>query len=285
MQICRTKDEMRTVRRELGIEGARIGLVPTMGFLHDGHLALVARAAQMCDRVVASVFVNPAQFGHGEDFESYPRDEGRDLALLREAGVDAVFIPDVGAMYPDGADTLVEVSRLSRILIGRIRPGHFQGVATVVSKLLNIVQPQAAFFGQKDYQQLCVIRALVRDLDFPVDIEGVGIVREEDGLAMSSRNVRLTPEHRRAAPALHAALRAGAQAIEAGEAVSEAARRVRAQLAEAEGAVVMSMDLRDAETLRPLRGRAAAPVVLLLAVRFGDVLLIDNMVAKPGGPR
>lgn len=281
MQICRTKEEMRTAREALGADGARIGLVPTMGSLHDGHLALLERAARTCDRVVASIFVNPTQFGPGEDFDSYPRDTDRDLDLLRDAGVDAVFLPDTTAMYPEGADTFVEVARLSRILIGRVRPGHFQGVATIVTKLFNIIQPHSAFFGRKDYQQLCVIRALVRDLDLAIRVEGVDIVREKDGLAMSSRNVRLSPEHRRAAPALHAALSEGAALIEGGAGVTEAADRVRARLGEAEGAMIVSVDLRDAETLRPLRGRAVDPVVLLLAVRFGDVLLIDNIVATP----
>ncbi len=281
MEICRSKDEMRAARATLGAEGARVGLVPTMGYLHEGHLALIRRAAETCDRVVASIFVNPTQFGPGEDFDAYPRDTDRDLELLREAGVDAVFLPDIATMYPDGSDTHIEVARLSRILVGRLRPGHFQGVATIVMKLLNIVQPHAAFFGMKDFQQLRVIEAMVRDLDMPVEVEGVEIVRESDGLAMSSRNVRLASAHRQAAPALHQALRLGAAAIEDGAGVTEAAERVRARLAAAEGAEIMSVDLRDAETLRPLRGVARSPVVLLLAVRFGDVLLIDNMVATP----
>ncbi len=284
MDIHRTKAEMRAARSDLGRDGATLGLVPTMGFLHDGHMALVERARRDCDRVAVSIFVNPTQFGPGEDFDSYPRDTDRDLEVLRRAGVDAVFLPEAGEVYPEGAETVVEPARLSRILIGRLRPGHFAGVATIVTKLFNIVQPDAAYFGQKDYQQLCVIRRMVRDLDMPVRVEGVPIVREKDGLAMSSRNVRLTEEQRRAAPVLHAALEDGRRAIEAGEGVTAAGEAIRARLAGAEAAEIGSVDLRDAGTLQPLRGVATRPVVMLLAVRFGDVLLIDNMIATPREP-
>ncbi len=284
MDIHRTKDEMRAARAAAAGGEARLGLVPTMGFLHAGHMALVARAREQCDRVVVSIFVNPTQFGPGEDFDSYPRDIDRDLDMLRAAGVDAVFLPDAAEIYPDDAETVVEPTRLSRILIGRLRPGHFGGVATIVTKLFNLMQPDAAYFGQKDYQQLCVIRRFVRDLDIPVRIEGVPIVRETDGLAMSSRNVRLEPAHRQAAPVLHAALEVGRETIEAGEGVSVAGQLIRARLAQAEGAEVASVDLRDAETLQPLRGAPDRPVVMLLAVRFGDVLLIDNMIATPKEP-
>ncbi len=285
MEICRTKQEMRALRARLGQHGARVGLVPTMGFLHQGHLSLIDRARDISDRVVVSIFVNPTQFGPGEDFDAYPRDTDRDLDLLRQAGVDAVFLPDAAAMYGEGAETVVEAARLSRILIGRLRPGHFAGVATIVTKLLNIVTPDVALFGQKDYQQFCVIRAVVRDLDLAVEIEGVGIVRERDGLAMSSRNVRLSPEDRQAAPVLHAALVAGRASIEAGDSVTVAGEKIRARLAEAGRGEIASVDLRDAANLRPLRGLPKAPVVILLAVRFGDVLLIDNIVATPEDPR
>ncbi len=281
MDIHRTKSDMRATRAGLARDGATIGLVPTMGFLHGGHMALVERARAECDRVVVSIFVNPTQFGPGEDYEAYPRDTDRDLAMLRDAGVDAVFLPDAAEIYPEDAETVVEPARLSRILIGRLRPGHFAGVATIVTKLFNIVGPDAAFFGEKDYQQLRVIRRVARDLDMPVRVEGVEIVREADGLAMSSRNVRLSEDHRRAAPVLHAALEVGRAAIEAGEGVTAAGERVRRRLEEARDAQVQSVDLRDAATLQPLRGTPDRAVVMLLAVRFGDVLLIDNMVAIP----
>ena len=195
--------------------------------------------------------------------------------------MDAVFLPEAGEMYAGDAETVVETTRLASILIGELRPGHFQGVATVVTKLLNLTQPHAAYFGQKDYQQLCVIRRFVRDLDMPVEIHGVPIRREEDGLAMSSRNVRLSPAARAAAPALFAALREGRGRIEAGDGVAVARAAVEARLSGVDGAEIRSIDIRDAATLAEVPDRPASAVAILLAVAFGDVLLIDNMVATP----
>ncbi|SFH17409.1 pantothenate synthetase [Palleronia marisminoris] len=281
MEICRTKAALREARARLGDEGAQVGLVPTMGYLHEGHLTLIRRAKAETDRVVVSIFVNPTQFGPTEDFDAYPRDEARDFTLLEDEGVDAVFAPDPSEMYDPEAETAVEPTNLSRILIGRLRPGHFRGVATVVTKLLNLVQPSHAYFGRKDYQQLAVIRRVVRDLDVPVEIVGVDIVREADGLAMSSRNVRLTEEHRAAAPALHDALQEGRAAIEGGRTVKSARKIIRRVLQGAQGGEISSIDIRDADGLAQVTGRPEGPVVILLAVRFGSVLLIDNMVADP----
>ena len=282
MRICETKEELRAVRADLP---GSVALVPTMGYLHEGHLSLIRAARARCDSVITTIFVNPTQFGPTEDLDSSPRDADRDLALLRAEGVDAVFLPTPAEMYAPDAETVVMPKRLSTVLIGRLRPGHFQGVATVVTKLLNLSQPDAAFFGQKDYQQLSVIRRVVRDLDIPVAIHGVPTVREADGLAMSSRNVRLNPNHRAQAPALFAALQAGQAAIAEGRTAATARARVRACLEQTDGAEVRSIDIRDAEDLSPVKGRPERAVVILLAVRFGDVLLIDNMVATRKEPR
>ncbi|PZX12909.1 pantothenate synthetase [Palleronia aestuarii] len=278
MIVCRTKTELRAARADMA---GRVGLVPTMGYLHDGHMALVARARSENDAVLATIFVNPMQFGPNEDLDTYPRAIERDLAMLEAAGVDAVFVPDAQEMYHEDAQTHVETTGLSRILIGRLRPGHFRGVATVVLKLFNLARPDAAYFGWKDYQQVQVIRTMVRDLDVPVRITGVEIVREEDGLAMSSRNVRLSPEARAAAPVLHAALLEAETLSRGGASVARITARLRARIATAPEAELLSIDLRDAETLAPVRGRPTRPVVALLAARFGDVLLIDNKVLNP----
>jgi pantoate--beta-alanine ligase len=281
MKTIATISEMRTAISGFRKAGETVGLVPTMGFLHEGHLSLVRRAKAICDRVVVSIFVNPTQFGPKEDLAKYPRDEARDLAMLGAEGVDAVFIPSVGEMYPAKGQTIVETTALSRVLIGRLRPGHFQGVATVVTKLLNIAQPDCAFFGEKDYQQLAVIRTMAQDLNMPFRIVGVPTVREADGLAMSSRNVRLTPENRLVAKVLFEAL-VQAQKLElTGASVKQIVSQVKAKLATVPQANVQSVDLRDAVTLAPIRGAIMRPVVLLLAVRFGDVLLIDNRVLNP----
>ena len=285
MQTCSTKPEMRALAAGWRAEGRRVGLVATMGALHDGHMALVARAREAVGpegRVVTSIFVNPTQFGPNEDYATYPRDPDRDLAMLRGEGVDAVFTPEPSEMYHPEAQTIVETTGLSGVLMGALRPGHFRGVATVVTKLFNIVQPDRAFFGEKDYQQLQVIRTMVRDLDMPLEIAGVPTVREADGLAMSSRNVRLTLEHRAAAPALNAALD-WASATLPGQPMTAAALAdaVAARIAPAPGAEVQSVDVRDAATLAPIDGPIRRPAVILLAVRFGKVLLIDQRVVQP----
>lgn len=283
MLICRTKADLRAALAPWRGAG-NIVLVPTMGYLHDGHLSLVrlARAdAGPGGRVVASIFVNPTQFGPTEDLATYPRDEARDLALLQAEGVDAVFIPDVAEMYSPGAQTMVEAMDLSRILIGKLRPGHFRGVATIVAKLFNIVQPQAAVFGEKDFQQLAVLRTMVRDLDFPIRIIGGPIAREADGLAMSSRNVRLSADDRAAAPVLARALDQAEALAQAGQTASRIRSHVRAMLEAEPRAKVQSVDMRDSDTLGSLSGTLTRPAVLLLAVRFGQVLLIDNCVLHP----
>lgn len=286
MELCTTKAALRAaVVRGRGA-GRRVALVPTMGALHDGHMALVAAARDWAGRdgmVVASIFVNPAQFGPNEDLETYPRDPEGDLSKLRAGGVDAVFQPSVDEIYRPGAETIVETTRLSRILIGRLRPGHFRGVATVVTKLFNIVRPDAAFFGEKDYQQLAVIRRMVADLDMEIAIHGVPTQREPDGLAMSSRNLRLTPEDRAAAPVLYAAFTGAEALVRQGATVARLRARVRDIITAEPRADLRSVDIRDAETLAPVTGRPASPVVILLAVRFGQVLLIDQRVIHPQG--
>lgn len=282
MKICNTKTEIRTVRTEFRTQDVSVGLVPTMGYLHEGHLELVRRARAECDRVIATIFVNPTQFGPNEDLSSYPRDLDRDLAMLRTEGVDAVFVPAPQEMYVSGSETVVETKRLSRILIGRIRPGHFQGVTTIVTKLFNICQPDYAYFGEKDYQQLQVIKRMVKDLDVPVEIHGVPTVREFDGLAMSSRNVMLTPENRVAAVSLSQTLTAAEDICASGPTTAQNLNKlIKSSLEAVASASVQSVDIRDAETLAPVRGLIKRPVVALLAVRFGSVLLIDQRILTP----
>ena len=284
MQICRTKAAIRAEISAWRATGADIVLVPTMGFLHKGHLSLMrmARArAGAGGKVIASIFVNPTQFGPGEDLDSYPRDEERDLALLRDEGVDAVFIPDVPEVYDPKAQTIVETTELSRVLIGKLRLGHFRGVATVVTKLFNIIRPDAAVFGEKDFQQLAVIRTMVRDLDMEIEIIGGAIAREADGLAMSSRNVRLSPADRAAAPVLARALDQAAEMAPSGVTASRLRSHVRAMLEAEPRAQVQSVDIRDAVTLDTIVGPLTRPAVILLAVKFGQVFLIDNRVLHP----
>lgn len=285
MQICRDKQSMQDLATQWCAGGQPIVLVATMGALHPGHLSLIRHAQDWAGarggKVVASIFVNPTQFGPNEDLTKYPRTEEADIALLRDAGVDAVFLPTVDDIYHPGAQTVVEVTDLSRILMGKLRPGHFRGVATVVTKLFNITRCDAATFGEKDYQQLTVMRQMVRDLDMPVQIIPVPTVREGDGLAMSSRNRRLTPQDRAAAPILARALdRAGVMAAN-GATVSAMRQEITRVLASEPGGEVRSIDIRHADDLSPVRGRPRRPVVVLLAVRFGDVLLIDQRVATP----
>ena len=279
MQICPSKIRIGQEIARLRAAGKTIGLVPTMGFLHVGHLQLMRRAAQNADAVVATIFVNPTQFGANEDLSRYPRDLDRDLALLRDEGVAAVFTPSPEEMYLPGADTIVDVPSLSGILQGALRPGHFQGVATVVSKLFNITQPDVAVFGEKDYQQLALIRKMVRDLDVPVRIIGHPTAREDDGLAMSSRNVRLSPAQRAAAKILNAAL---TQAEHHPQPSAEAyVAQITQHLAGEVLCDIKSVEIRDSEDLTALSGPLHRPAVILLAVAFGDVLLIDQRVIDP----
>jgi pantoate--beta-alanine ligase len=271
--------------------GRRVALVPTMGALHAGHLALVGEARRQAECVVVSIFVNPTQFGPGEDLARYPRDLPADLAACARVGVDVVFAPAPEELYPPGDQARVEVSELAQPLCGRSRPGHFRGVATVVTKLLVAARPQVAVFGEKDFQQLAVVRRLATDLRFDVQVVGVPIVRESDGLALSSRNVHLTPALRREARALSRALDAAERALAAGE--TDAARLlglVRLELGKAPHARVDYAELRDPATLAPAPEHLAGPTLLALAVRFpaGDtsapdasVRLIDNRVLHP----
>lgn len=284
MQITRTKAEIRKLCTSWRAPATPILLVPTMGFLHDGHLSLMRLARERAGpqgRVIASIFVNPTQFGPGEDFDSYPRDEARDFDLLRSEGVDAVFAPEAGEIYDPQAQTIVETTELAKTLIGKLRPGHFRGVATIVTKLFNIIRPDAAVFGEKDYQQLAVIRTMTRDLDMGIEIIGAPIQRESDGLAMSSRNVRLTPADRAVAPVLSRALDQAEAMAPSGITASRLRSHVRATLEAEPRARVQSVDIRDAATLDTISGPLTRPAVILLAVSFGKVFLIDNRVVHP----
>lgn len=279
MQLARRLTELREAVRDLRKDGASIALVPTMGALHDGHLALVARAREEADHVVASIFVNPTQFGEGEDFDSYPRTEKEDAAKLEAAGCTLLWAPPPDEVYPLGYATTVSVSGVSQGLCGGSRPGHFDGVATVVAKLFNQVRPDVALFGEKDYQQLAVIRRMARDLDFDITIIGVPTVREADGLALSSRNAYLSKGERANAVALPDAMGEAATAIRGGMPVDEALIAAKAKLFEAGFATVDYIELRDAETLAPL-DRLDRPARLLAAARIGKTRLIDNIAVE-----
>lgn len=278
MNTVKTVRELRAAVARARGEGKRIGFVPTMGNLHSGHAALVTKAAQRADFVVASIFVNPLQFGAGEDLDKYPRTLAADQERLLQAGCHLLFAPGVEEMYPDGmaVQTRVSVPQLSEGLCGASRPGHFEGVATVVSKLFNMVQPDLAVFGEKDYQQLAVIRAMVRDLNMPIQIIGEPTVRAEDGLALSSRNGYLSPEQRAAAPALYRTLSAMAEAIRKGQ------RDFPALIADGQAQLVAAgfrpdyLEVRHALTLRPAIVDDR-DVVVLAAAYMGTTRLIDNL--------
>ncbi len=273
MKVLRTVAEFRAARA--GVRDP-VGLVPTMGALHEGHLSLVHRAGEECATVAMSIFVNPTQFGPQEDFNRYPRPLERDLALAKEAGVDLAFVPPVEEMYPEGHATFVEIGGPALRWEGERRPGHFRGVATVVTKLFTITTPQRAYFGEKDYQQLQVIRRLARDLNLPVEVVGCPIIREPDGLALSSRNVYLTPDERPYAAALHHALQAGQRRVRAGEQDAEVVRAaMEAVLADTPGVTVDYVAVVDAEMLEPLV-TLRPPARALIAARLGSVRLIDN---------
>jgi pantoate--beta-alanine ligase len=277
VRTLRTIAEVRSTTDEARRAGATIGFVPTMGYLHDGHTSLMAAARTDCDAVVASIFVNPLQFGVGEDLAAYPRDLARDTELSEAAGVDLLFAPTVEEMYPRPLLTAVTVDEITDRFEGAARPTHFAGVATVVAKLLSIVGPCRAYFGEKDWQQLCVVRRIVDDLSLPVEVVGCPTVREDDGLARSSRNVYLGPGERAAAPVLRRALLAGAEAIEAGERHPSAVEALMAGLVAAEPLVELDYAAAvDAATLAqvdPLVG----DVRLLVAARVGKPRLLDNL--------
>ena len=279
MQICRTVEEIKNFVQQERLAGKNIGLVPTMGYFHEGHLQLMKTAKKNCQTVVVSIFVNPIQFCPGEDFEQYPRNLQRDCQMAETVGVEAVFCPVAEEMYPQGFTTYIDFDSLTNCLCGKSRPGHFRGVATVVTKLFHIVWPDKAFFGQKDAQQLMIIRRMAEDLNMPVEIHGVPIVREADGLAMSSRNAYLTPLQRQKAPVLYQGLQAAAEAVKQGERsaakVIQVVAHTIASVPEAQVEYIEIRDL-DLQSVEILTGT----VLLALAVRFNQTRLIDNMILE-----
>ncbi len=281
MQICRSIAETRTAIAALRASGKTIGFVPTMGFLHDGHLSLVKQAQDQTSATVVSIFVNPTQFGEAADLDAYPRDEDRDLQLLRDAGVNIVFLPEVTTMYPEGDETIVETTELANMLHGKVRPGHFRGVTSVVARLFNIVQPDVAVFGEKDYQQLLIIRQMVRDLHFPIRIIGGRTVRETDGLAMSSRNVRLSPADRLAALVLSQSLDRAEALARNGTTVEDIRDAIEDTITAEPRAILRGLDTVHAETLDYLHGPLNEPMAIMLSAEFGNILLIDQRVIMP----
>ena len=280
----RTARDMREASEAIRRQGLRLGLVPTMGALHEGHLSLVAQARADCDVVVASVYVNPLQFGPREDFAAYPRDLERDARLLGGAGTAILFSPAEGEVHVPDHRTSIEVTGMQDVLCGRSRPGHFRGVCTVVAKLFQIVAPHAAYFGEKDAQQLRIVRRMTRDLHFDMTIVGCPTVRAEDGLALSSRNAYLSPEERHAAPVLHRALQAAAARVRAGERdVVRLVEETRAAIAQEPLARIDYVEAVDDETLGPVEV-LDRPVLLAVAVFFGRARLIDNIVIRPDSP-
>lgn len=276
MQIVRQLGPLRTALDAIRQTKPRLGLVPTMGALHAGHMRLVETALAQCDAVVVSIFVNPTQFGEGEDLDAYPRQEAADAALLEAAGADLIWAPTVDQVYPDGFATNINVTGVSAGLCGGSRPGHFDGVATVVAKLFNQTRPDVAFFGEKDYQQLAVIRRMARDLDFSHDIVGVPTVRDADGLAMSSRNAYLTSAQRRAAVALPDNMRDAADAISKGGDVASILEEAKAKMLSSGFYQVDYFELRNAETLENMTV-FNKPARLLAAAHIGSTRLIDNI--------
>lgn len=285
MKVCRDIAGFRKAIAGFRAAGAGVGLVPTMGALHDGHMALVAAARAGEDRVVATIFVNPTQFGDPSDLDRYPRAEAQDLAMFKSGGVDAVLIPDVSEIYPARAETIVETPRLAGMFHGAVRPGHFRGVTTVVSKLFHIAQPDTAYFGEKDYQQLAVIRQMTRDLLFPVRIVGVPTVREADGLALSSRNARLSPEDRAAAVVLSQALAAAETAAHADQTAEALKALIRARIAAEPRARLKGCDIVWTDTFDAATGPLTRPVGIMISAEFGPpdrtTLLIDQREIAP----
>lgn len=282
VETVHTPTEMRARAEHWRAEGKRIAFVPTMGYLHRGHVSLLEEGRRRGDVLVLSIFVNPTQFGPKEDLSRYPRDLDGDLDKAARAGVDVAYVPDARAMYPEGFQTWVTVEALQEGLCGASRPGHFRGVATVVLKLFHAVQPHVALFGMKDYQQLQVIRRMARDLDLGVEVLGMPIVREADGLALSSRNAYLSPDERQRALALSRALAAARETFEQGE--RDAARLVdcaRATLHLTPGVRLDYLELRDADTLAPVDGRVSRPAVMAVAAFLGTTRLIDNQLLEP----
>jgi pantoate--beta-alanine ligase len=282
MKIATTIDEVRAQVKEWRKEGLTVGLCPTMGYLHEGHASLMEKSVSMNDRTVASVFVNPIQFGPNEDLATYPRDFDHDCAVLESKGVDMVFHPADGEMYMDDFCTFVDIDKLSKTLCGKTRPIHFRGVCTVITKLLNIVKPDRIYFGQKDAQQLAIIRRMVRDLNFDVEVVGCPIVREKDGLAKSSRNEYLSPEERKAAVVLSRAVRVGQDLVEKGERNSAALlKAMRDRLGEEPLADVEYVEVVNGVDMQPIDTFREGDLVAM-AVRIGRTRLIDNFtVGEP----
>ncbi len=284
MEELTTSVQVRAALAQARLLCKKIGFVPTMGALHAGHAALIRRARDECDVVVLSIFVNPTQFGPGEDFERYPRPIERDREIAQSTGVDFMFTPTVEEMYPGGDQTFVEVSGISDLFEGAARPGHFRGVATVCTKLFNIVQPDRAVFGEKDYQQLVIVRRLVADLCLPIEIIGVPTVREHDGLAMSSRNAYLSSSERASATVLYAALEKAAARFEAGErAASELSKVLANEIAKDPLTNLEYAEVVDANSLLPVE-EVASPAVALIAASVGSTRLIDNVIHDPARP-
>ena len=285
MKIVRTRTELREALAEPRRGGKRIGLVPTMGYFHEGHLSLMRGAREECDVVVVSLFVNPTQFGPGEDLDAYPRDEDRDADLAALEGVDLLWMPDADEMYPEGFATTVEVgNELTGVLEGdpgQRGPSHFRGVTTVVAKLFNSVQPDVAYFGRKDAQQAVVIERMARDLDYPVEIAVQPTIREDGGLALSSRNAYLTPEQRDQAAAISLALRAAERAAREGETSTEALVEVARNELRSAGIEPEYVEARAAEDLSPIAELNGRPVLVAVAARVGRARLIDNVLITP----
>ncbi|MCC6981146.1 MAG: pantoate--beta-alanine ligase [Candidatus Melainabacteria bacterium] len=282
-QVLECVDAVRLWRRNATVKGERVGFVPTMGALHEGHLSLMRAARNECDRVVASIFVNPLQFAPHEDFGKYPRTFQRDLELMSAEGVDAVFYPNEKEMYPEGRESVTRVvppCELADCLEGHFRPGFFTGVATVVAKLFNIVLPEAAFFGEKDYQQLLVVKRMVGDLNLPIQVTPVATVREADGLALSSRNVYLSEEERKIAPMLNRTLNFVKDAAQSGQLSLEAAlEKGRADLKALPDVELQYLEARQADTFQPA-AQFELPMVVVLAAKLKNVRLIDNVVVR-----
>ncbi len=281
MQVCQSVASVRKVVVGYRSKGESVALVPTMGFLHEGHMELVRRAHEVGDRVVVWIFVNPTQFEKSDDLAAYPRDLDRDLAMLETERVDVVFTPEAFEIYPEGAETIVETTRMANMLHGLVRPGHFRGVTTVVAKFFNIIQPDFAMFGEKDYQQLQVIKRMVRDLIMPIEIIGVPTVRESDGLAMSSRNVRLGPEDRQAALILNQALDHAEAMATNGPTVTELQNQIASLISKEPRAELEGCDIVAAESLAVIKGPINGPTAIMISVQVGPVLLIDQRVISP----
>jgi pantoate--beta-alanine ligase len=280
MEIITTVKDMQRRSEQLRREGKKIAFVPTMGYLHEGHLSLMREGRKRGDVLVISIFVNPTKFGPGEDYEQYPRDMKRDLALVEGIGVDICFNPPAQEMYPDGFQTAVEVEQVTKNLCGISRPGHFRGVTTVVAKLFNIVKPHLAFFGQKDYQQLIAIKRMVEDLNMDIEVIGTQTVRENDGLAMSSRNTYLNPQQRKEAMNISRALRKGEELYHQGErSATVILNHVRGIIEEGKSATIDYAKICDAHTLKDI-GEIRGEAVIAVAAKIGKTRLIDNIILK-----